>query len=159
MQELSKADHRVLRGSVIEMVLGTDMRRHFNILSRFQVSLAPQRLVYRCCESEVFHCSPHPAFEPRSTLCRTPSRGTTQHQAEAAPWSSLKISHITGLLPAITSMCAAATALSSAVLARCGLLLRRPQPKLARSLGDPQASLTPPHGTTSAMRTKASFDR
>lgn len=48
MQELSKADHRVLRGSVIEMVLGTDMKRHFNILSRFQVSLSPQRLSFDC---------------------------------------------------------------------------------------------------------------
>ena len=38
MQDLSRADHRTLRGAVIEQVLGTDMKKHFNILSRFQVS-------------------------------------------------------------------------------------------------------------------------
>ena len=38
MQGLSRADHRTLRTAVIEQVLGTDMKKHFNILSRFQVS-------------------------------------------------------------------------------------------------------------------------
>ncbi|DBA80258.1 TPA: putative 3',5'-cyclic phosphodiesterase pde-3 [Trebouxia sp. C0005] len=33
---LSRADHRTLRTAVIEQVLGTDMKKHFNILSRFQ---------------------------------------------------------------------------------------------------------------------------
>ena len=37
MQGLSRADHRTLRTAVIEQVLGTDMKKHFNILSRFQV--------------------------------------------------------------------------------------------------------------------------
>ena len=37
---MSKADHRALRAAVIEQVLGTDMKKHFNILSRFQVSLS-----------------------------------------------------------------------------------------------------------------------
>ena len=32
------ADQRTLRTAVIEQVLGTDMKKHFNILSRFQVS-------------------------------------------------------------------------------------------------------------------------
>lgn len=39
MQGLSRADHRTLRSAVIEQVLGTDMKKHFNILSRFQVSV------------------------------------------------------------------------------------------------------------------------
>ncbi len=38
MQGLTRADHRTLRAAVIEQVLGTDMKKHFNILSRFQVS-------------------------------------------------------------------------------------------------------------------------
>ncbi len=38
MQGLTRADHRTLRTAVIEQVLGTDMKKHFNILSRFQVS-------------------------------------------------------------------------------------------------------------------------
>ena len=42
MQGLSRADHRTLRSAVIEQVLGTDMKKHFNILSRFQVSVNTQ---------------------------------------------------------------------------------------------------------------------
>ena len=38
MQGMTRADHRTLRTAVIEQVLGTDMKKHFNILSRFQVS-------------------------------------------------------------------------------------------------------------------------
>ena len=38
LQEMSKDDQLTLRANIIEQVLATDMKRHFNILSRFQVS-------------------------------------------------------------------------------------------------------------------------
>lgn len=34
-----------LRKQIINMVLGTDMKKHFDIVSRFQVTLAPAQQV------------------------------------------------------------------------------------------------------------------
>ena len=39
MQNLTKEDQATIRTAVIDEVLATDMKRHFNIISTFQVGL------------------------------------------------------------------------------------------------------------------------
>ncbi len=42
---LSNEDAVELRKQIVNMVLGTDMKKHFDIVSRFQVTLAPAQQI------------------------------------------------------------------------------------------------------------------
>ena len=57
LQGLSEADQLAFRSSVIEQVLATDMKRHFNILSRFQVGCLTQTVsLPQMCACQLSNC-------------------------------------------------------------------------------------------------------
>ena len=53
MQNLTKEDQATIRTAIIEEVLATDMKRHFNIISTFQVGLGLDQDLWRILVSLV----------------------------------------------------------------------------------------------------------
>ena len=47
MQNLAKEDQATIRTAIIEEVLATDMKRHFNIISTFQVGLELSHVLWQ----------------------------------------------------------------------------------------------------------------